>query len=202
MLESYRDHCGDLVKPMTIIQEVVSVQESMHALRSWGHVSLLAFAFTFAENEEPAASQQSATALCEALRRHVRASDEVFLLDHSASARAGLFFVLPEADADGCQVVQERLQKHLVTALLTLDETLPRPQRVETRAFSSICAAPTLQLREHDPARELALGGLQDGSSENGVDGEKGIDIIDERNGSGWRDFWPRFLPLFSFDHF
>jgi hypothetical protein len=144
---------------MTIIQDAAPLHESMQALRSWGPMSLLAFAFTFAKNEEPTTTQQCTTSLCQTLRRHVRASDEVYLLDRSIEALTGLFFVLPEADTSGCEVVQKRLLKQLASALLNLDETLPRPCALEMRTFSSEQDGPTFQLRESAPACELSLIG-------------------------------------------
>lgn len=94
----------------TIPTAIVSLLPQCHQL------ALVTVALHFRPSTLQQACQESAEALCQAQRRSVRGSDLVYLYGNGTE-HYSLFFILPQADMNGGDVVQKRLQAVLASTL-------------------------------------------------------------------------------------
>lgn len=118
------------------IQGQTKVQTTIQSLiPKCDEVALVAIGLQFEEGIPQQASQESARAYCQELRRHVRGSDIIYLYNNGTD-QYGLFFVLPEANMEGGQVVHQRLQELLTSSVLS-QIALAVPQHVEIRRYAA-----------------------------------------------------------------
>jgi hypothetical protein len=98
-------------------------------------VALVAIGLQFEEGLPQHVSQDSAEGYCQELRKHVRGSDIIYLYSNN-TGQYGLFFVLPEANMEGGQIVHQRLQEFLTSSVLS-QTTLAIPEHIEIRRYAS-----------------------------------------------------------------
>jgi hypothetical protein len=111
-------------------------------------VALVAIGLQFGEEIPQQAHQESASMHCQELRRHVRGSDIIYLYSNG-TGQYGLFFVLPEANMEGGQVVHQRLQEHLALSVLS-QTALAIPEHIEIHRHAIISGKGTLLIEAPD----------------------------------------------------
>ncbi|HZU03812.1 MAG TPA: hypothetical protein VFA10_29375 [Ktedonobacteraceae bacterium] len=119
------------------IHNQTNIQATIQSLISQcDNVALVAIGLQFGEGTPQQAHQESASTHCQKLRRHVRDSDIIYLYSNG-TGQYGLFFILPEANMEGGQVVHQRLQELLSSSILS-QTALAIPEHIEIHRYAII----------------------------------------------------------------